>query len=64
MAVQILGPVAAPFEKLRARWRWHILVKGKKVRDLHQIMHLAKLSLQAGQKPYRLILDLDPGDLL
>lgn len=64
LAVQVLGPVAAPFHRLRARWRCHMLVKSARVSDLHRIMHLARLAMKPQKEKFRLILDLDPADLL
>lgn len=36
--IQILGPAESPLSKLKGKYRWHILVKSKKVKDLHDFL--------------------------
>src|SRR5690606_22700243 len=33
--VAVLGPAAAPIERLRALWRWHLLIKGRSASQLN-----------------------------
>ncbi len=39
---RILGPAPAPLEKIRNRYRWHILVLSKSHRELMKILHAAR----------------------
>jgi primosomal protein N' (replication factor Y) len=62
-AVEILGPAPAPIYKLRNRYRWQILLKGK------QISSLLKLASQAEDfapraRNLRLHIDVDPYNML
>lgn len=61
--VTILGPTPAPIEKIKTEWRWHLLLKGKKITDLINIIH----SLQQARNKHRgmrITFDLDPQDML
>ena len=64
--IEILGPVAAPIEKLRGKYRWQILIKGKKTNLLHsfarQIMQEAPLRIKG--KGVALSVDVDPINML
>jgi primosomal protein N' (replication factor Y) len=33
--VAVIGPMEAPLGKVRGRYRWQLLVRGKRVRPLH-----------------------------
>lgn len=58
--VRIAGPAPAPFERLRDRWRFQILLRHPSVRTLHALLDRtipAKL-------PAELVVDVDPYDLL
>jgi primosomal protein N' (replication factor Y) len=65
-SLTLLGPVPAPISKIKGRYRWQILLKGKDPRMLHQISawvqetgkHILKGS------GVQLILDVDPVDML
>lgn len=63
---KILGPSLAPIEKLRARYRWHILIKSPSPKILSQLAsHLNKWKFeQKDIKDFRLIVDIDPVDML
>jgi primosomal protein N' (replication factor Y) len=65
-SASILGPAPAPLERLRGRYRWHILVKSNSSR---MISHLAKQihqwrETQKQLAGLRVILDVDPYDML
>jgi len=36
--IEILGPVSAPFGKIRGKHRWHIIIKGKDAKALNRII--------------------------
>lgn len=65
-AFSVLGPAPAPHEKLRARYRWHILVKAESSRVISHVagqMHRWSAS-QTRYSDLRLNVDVDPYDML
>ncbi|MFH2012739.1 MAG: primosomal protein N' [Pseudomonadota bacterium] len=64
--IEILGPVTAPIEKLRGKYRWQMLVKGKKSDLLHsfakQLIQEAPLRIKG--KGVTLSVDVDPINML
>ncbi|HMO18012.1 MAG TPA: primosomal protein N' [Oligoflexia bacterium] len=63
---KILGPSIAPIEKLRGRYRWHILIKSESAKTLSTIArHLNQWKRhQKDLKDFRLTVDIDPIDML
>lgn len=61
--IEILGPAPAPIEKLRNRYRWQLLLKGKQSAPL---LELAKRARQALPRSHsvRLHIDVDPYNML
>ena len=63
LRVEILGPVTAPLGKVRGRFRWQILLKGKERSELHRIL----FHFRGGYRhpsPVRLVIDVDPVEML
>lgn len=60
--VEMVGPAPCPVEKLKTRYRWHILLKGKRVQDLQQVVRKSIGSHEA--RGVRLSIDPDPLELL
>ncbi|MFP3939916.1 MAG: primosomal protein N' [Thermoanaerobaculia bacterium] len=58
--VRIAGPAPAPFERLRDRWRFQILLRHPSVRTLHRLLDRAL----PAKLPAELVVDVDPYDLL
>jgi primosomal protein N' (replication factor Y) len=64
--IEILGPSEAPWEKLKGKYRWQMLVKGRE----HRILHRFTEKVIVGIKPQikisgvRLSVDVDPLNLL
>ena len=60
--IEILGPSAAPFAKMRGKYRWQMLAKGKRSQLLHQFARelAAKLEAQIKGKGVNLDIDVDP----
>jgi primosomal protein N' (replication factor Y) len=60
--IEILGPSAAPFAKMKGRYRWQMLAKGKSPQVLHQFAQ--ELALLVGEytkgKGVNLDIDVDP----
>lgn len=62
-AIEILGPAAAPIEKLRNRYRWQLLLKGKNSASLLELASRARELLPDGRGG-RLQIDVDPYSML
>jgi primosomal protein N' (replication factor Y) len=62
----VLGPAPAPIERLRARYRWQVLVKGQDAKALRGLLHpLRRLPDRADRDPaVRLSIDVDPYGML
>ena len=60
--IEVLGPSAAPFAKMRGKFRWQMLAKGKNSQLLHQfakeLSH--QLEAQTKAKGVNLEIDVDP----
>jgi primosomal protein N' (replication factor Y) len=63
---KLLGPSPAPIEKLRGRYRWHLLIKSKSPKTLSRIAtHLNRWKFtQKDIKEFRMTVDIDPIDML
>jgi primosomal protein N' (replication factor Y) (superfamily II helicase) len=63
LRVEILGPVTAPLGKVRGRFRWQILLKGRERSELHRLL----FHFRAGYghpSTVRLVVDVDPVEML
>jgi primosomal protein N' (replication factor Y) len=58
--IRILGPAPAPFEKLRGRWRFQILLRGSSGARLRRLVRAATAKTLPGD----LVVDVDPMELL
>jgi primosomal protein N' (replication factor Y) len=65
-AVKRLGPVAAPLSRLQRQYRWHILLKGSKVRPLHSLVRLLmdRAAREIPKSGTKVVVDMDPVDML
>jgi primosomal protein N' (replication factor Y) len=60
--IEILGPSSAPFAKMRGKYRWQMLAKGKS----HQLLHrfakelASRMEVQIKGKGVNLDIDVDP----
>jgi len=59
----VLGPAPAPIERLRGRWRWHLLVKAVDPRALGQLVRAWRRAARP-RKGVHFTLDRDPTALL
>ncbi len=75
--IEILGPVSAPFSKIRGKHRWHIIIKGKDSKTLNRLIRKSLDELkrerlgrsEAGGAPHvnksaQVEVDIDPMSLL
>jgi len=60
--VEVLGPAPAPWAKLKGRYRYQMLLKGKKLKPLHALVGrlLKEKALQPTGKRIRWSVDVDP----
>ena len=61
--VEVLGPAPAPIYKLRNRYRWHVLLKGKHFSPLLELASRAR-DLAPQSRSARLHVDVDPYNML
>jgi primosomal protein N' (replication factor Y) len=61
--VEVLGPAAAPIEKLRNRYRWQLLLRSKQSSVLLKFARLAQDIMQPS-RTLRLHIDVDPNSML
>jgi primosomal protein N' (replication factor Y) len=61
----VLGPAPPPVERVRGRWRWQILLRGRDVRALRTLARAARAAGAAlcGSQ-VRLVVDVDPYSML
>lgn len=60
--VEILGPVQAPWSKLKGKYRYQIILKSKKIPQIHTLINtlLKNRSLSLSNKEVKWIIDVDP----
>ncbi len=61
--IEILGPAPAPIEKLRNRYRWQVLLKGKQIGPLLELARSARERFSRLQS-VRMHVDVDPYNML
>ena len=61
--IEVLGPAPAPIQKLRNRYRWQILLKGKQISSLLEFAKQAR-ELLPRYRSIRLHIDVDPYNML
>ena len=61
--IEILGPAPAPIQKLRSRYRWQLLLKGKQSSSLLELAKQARAALPRSHS-IRLHIDVDPYNML
>jgi len=63
LRVEVLGPVTAPLGKVRGRFRWQILLKGRERSELHRILFHFRGAFNH-PSTIRLTIDVDPVEML
>lgn len=65
-SVEILGPAPAPLSKLRNRYRWQLLLKGRSLPSLTSLAHFLRTTppAQVRNNKVRMTLDIDPDSML
>lgn len=64
--VSVLGPAPAPLSRLKGRYRWQLLLKGREVKPLHRLCRrlVAEFARLPGASTVKLSLDVDPENML
>jgi len=60
--VEILGPVESPLSKIRGRYRWQMLIKGKDINALHRIAQ--EIINKQKNSFVRVTIDVDPENFM
>jgi len=58
-SLELLGPSVAPFARMRGKFRWQMLAKGKNSKSLHQFARELKAQLEEKAKAQGVSLDID-----
>ena len=61
-AVEIIGPAESPLAKLRGRFRWQVMIKGKHIKTLHQIAR--EIINQHKNSHVKITVDVDPENFM
>ena len=61
--MEILGPVTAPLGKVRGRFRWQILLKGRERSELRRLLFHFRGGFRH-PSAVRLVVDVDPVEML
>jgi primosomal protein N' (replication factor Y) len=56
--ITVMGPAEAPIAKIKGRYRWHMLLRGKDVKKLHALSGI--ILEQVGKSDAEIRLDVDP----
>jgi len=64
--IEVIGPAPSPIEKIRDRWRWHILLRCANAAVLGKVgrYFAERFHVQGGKADLRLAIDRDPVALL
>ena len=57
-ALSVLGPAPCPIERIKGRWRWHVLVKASEPRTIGRVVRAL------GMRARAVVVDRDPVSLL
>jgi primosomal protein N' (replication factor Y) len=59
----VIGPAPCPIERIKTRWRWHVLLKSAQARELTRVSRYFMEKFSAPPN-LRVTLDRDPVALL
>jgi primosomal protein N' (replication factor Y) len=64
--IEIIGPAPCPIDRIRGRWRWHLLLRSEHPRVLGEVARFfaQRFDLPRGREDLRVALDRDPVALL
>jgi primosomal protein N' (replication factor Y) len=65
LGITIVGPAPCPILRIKSRWRWHVLLKAERSRDLMRVAgYFARRFAVPSGSGVRVIVDRDPMTLL
>jgi primosomal protein N' (replication factor Y) len=65
MDATIVGPAPCPIDRIKNRWRWHLLLKSERPADLTRVATYFAQKLRVPSKgELRVVVDRDPVSLL
>ena len=64
--VHVIGPAPCPIERIKSRWRWHLLLRARRANELTRVLSYfaTHFDLDRGPANLRLVIDRDPVSLL
>lgn len=63
--VVLVGPAPCPIDRIKDRWRWHVLLKSTRPKTMSRLVHyIAERCPETTQRDTRMIVDRDPVSLL
>jgi primosomal protein N' (replication factor Y) len=63
--VHVIGPAPSPIQRIKTRWRWHVLVRASRSAQLTRILrYFASHFEPDGKADLRVVIDRDPVSLL
>jgi primosomal protein N' (replication factor Y) len=64
-SVTLVGPAPCPIERIKSRWRWHLLLKSTNASDMTRVLrYFAERYKLRDRGGLRIALDRDPVSLL
>jgi primosomal protein N' (replication factor Y) (superfamily II helicase) len=65
-AIEVIGPAPCPIDRIRRRWRWHLLVRASSARLLGEVARyfVERFEAPRGRDQLRIAVDRDPIALL
>jgi primosomal protein N' (replication factor Y) len=65
LGISIVGPAPCPVERVKSRWRWHVLLKAKRASQLTRVVRYFAARFPVPQRGgLRAVVDRDPLNLL
>ena len=63
-SIQLVGPAPCPIDRIRSRWRWHLLLKSREGDPLGRVLRYFALKFEPPAADLRTEIDRDPVSLL
>ena len=64
--VHVIGPAPCPIERIKSRWRWHVLLRARRSAELTRVLSYFATHFEAEGRAanLRVVIDRDPVSLL
>ena len=60
--VHVIGPAPCPVERIKSRWRWHVLLRARRSAELTRVLSYFATHFEPAN--LRVVIDRDPVTLL